>query len=48
MSALARHPEFSSDMRYRTAAINDPLNKQQAAMNGEASISVGHEDLRGR
>jgi len=43
--ALTRHTQLLDDMRDRSAMGNDPLDQQTTTMNGQTSVSVGHEDL---
>ncbi len=43
---LSRYTEFSSDMSGFTTADQNPVDEKLTTMNGQARISVGHEDLR--
>jgi hypothetical protein len=47
MGALARDAQFGGDVSDGSAASKDPFDQQDTTMNGQTSISVGHEDLRG-
>ena len=45
MRALARDAQFLGDVSDRPAMGEDPLHEQTRAMQIQAGISVGHEDL---
>lgn len=45
--ALARNTQLLGDVGDRPAIPDNPINEQTTTVNGQASISVGHEDLLG-
>jgi hypothetical protein len=47
VSALARHTELFGDMGDRATVGDDAFDEQATTVRGQASVSVGHEDLLG-
>jgi hypothetical protein len=45
VGALAVDTELLGDVSNGTAIAEDPSDQQQTTVDGQASISVGHEDL---
>ena len=45
MSALAGNTQLLGNVSNWSAIAKDPSDEQQTTVDGQASISVGHEDL---